>query len=81
MVILIQVNYSCIQLKKKKSLYCFSDKEIMSLFITILSTIGCRNDIPVVTPCGNSYECPKHSLQFHKFRSTRPGMNFSLVSS
>ncbi|XP_019376538.1 PREDICTED: spermatogenesis-associated serine-rich protein 1 [Gavialis gangeticus] len=38
--------------------------------------IDCRNGIPMATPCDNCYKCPEHSLDFHRFGSTRPVVNF-----
>lgn len=38
--------------------------------------MDCRNDIPMLIPSDNSYECAEHCLNFHKFGSRRLGLNF-----
>lgn len=51
------------------------------LFTAIVIEMYCRNGIPVLTTCDNSYECSVHSLHFHTSASTKSDVSFCPVSS
>lgn len=70
-------NPNTLALNFAQNFACLTKKWFFVLCITYkLIDMDCRNGIPMLSFCDNSYVYTEYRLNFHIFGSTRPALNF-----